>query len=160
MPDNSMTNFSSSHGRKATRNKIGTWLADKPYENMRKIKQAKHGPEWHIQQDLIEFLKARGWLVERLIGNAFQTGIPDLYAHHPKWGARWIDAKVDGHYSFTKAQKRKWPEWEKHGVGIWILTGADQDNYDKLFKAPNWRDYWKDSWGELVDIDKLLEEMV
>jgi hypothetical protein len=121
--------------------------------------RAKHGPEYRIQSDLIDYLEARGWLVERLIGNAFQVGIPDLFAHHPKWGSRWIDVKVEGKYSFTKAQKLKWPKWEKFGVGIWILTGADQDNYDKLFAFPNMRDYWKDSWGELPDIDKLLEEM-
>ena len=127
---------------------------------MRKIRQPKHGPEWHIQQRLIAFLETRGWLVERMIGNAFQTGIPDLFLSHPKWGQRWVDAKVEGHYSFTKAQKRKWPEWEKHGVGIWILTEANQEQYDKLFAPPNWRDYWKDSWGELPDIDRLLEEIV
>jgi hypothetical protein len=119
--------------------------------------RARHGPEYGIQKDLIAYLEARGWLVERLIGNAFQLGIPDLFAHHPKWGSRWIDVKVDGKYSFTKAQKIKWPKWERFGVGIWILTGADQANYDKLFKFPNMRDYWKPSWGELPDIDKLLD---
>ena len=119
----------------------------------------KHGDEYRIQKQLIDFLESRGWLVQRLIGNAFQTGIPDLFAHHPKWGSRWIDVKVEGRYSFTKAQKIKWPTWERYGVGIWILTGATQDQYDKLFAAPNWRDYWKTSWGELPDIDTLLEEI-
>ena len=33
------------------------------------------------------------------------------------------------------------------GIGIWILTAATQDEYDKLFKLPNWRAYWKESWG-------------
>jgi hypothetical protein len=126
---------------------------------MRRIRQPKHGPEWHIQQDLIRFLEARGWLVERLIGNAFQTGIPDLYCHHPKWGSRWIDVKQPGRYSFTKAQKRKWPKWERFGVGIWILTGATQQQYDLLFQAPNWRAYWKESWDQLPDIETLLEQI-
>jgi hypothetical protein len=118
----------------------------------------KHGEEYRIQKQLIDFLEARGWLVERLANTAFQVGIPDLYCHHPKWGSRWIDVKVEGKYSFTKAQRFKWPKWEKYGVGVWILTGADQDNYDKLFKAPNMRSYWKKSWDK-PDIDKLLEEM-
>ena len=126
---------------------------------MRRIRQPKHGPEWHIQQDLIRFLEVRGWLVERLIGNAFQTGIPDLYCHHPKWGSRWIDVKQPGRYSFTKAQKRKWPKWERFGVGIWILTDATQEQYDLLFQAPNWRAYWKESWDKLPDIDTLLEQI-
>lgn len=128
--------------------------------SMSKIKKAIHGPEFYIQQDLIKFLRVRGWLVERMIGNAFQMGVPDLYCYHPKWAERWVDVKRPGKgYSFTKAQKFKWPVWESFGVGIWILTGADQENYDRLFKPPNWRDYWKPSWGEIPDIDALLDEL-
>jgi hypothetical protein len=69
--------------------------------------------------------------------------------------------KVEGKYNFTKAQKIKWPVWEKFGVGIWILTGADQENYDKLFQSPNWRDYWKDSWKTptQANIDALLDQI-
>lgn len=126
---------------------------------MRRIRQPRHGPEWHIQQDLVRFLKTRGWLVERLIGNAFQTGIPDLYCHHPKWGGRWIDVKQPDRYSLTKAQRRKWPEWERFGVGVWILTGAAQEQYDLLFQAPNWRAFWKRSWDKRPDIDTLLEQI-
>jgi hypothetical protein len=126
---------------------------------MGKIKRSSHGPEWHIQQDLIKFLEARGWLVERMIGNAFQTGIPDLYCHHPKWDYRWIDVKVKGRYSFTKAQKHKWPLWEKYGAHIWILTGATQEQYDLLFGPPNWRQFWKSSWDTKIDIDALLDEL-
>jgi hypothetical protein len=127
---------------------------------MSKIRKPAHGPEWYIQQDLIEYLQARSWHVERLVGNAFQTGIPDLYVFHRKWGERWIDVKQPKHYSFTKAQKRKWPEWERAGIGIWILTAATQEEYDKLFGPPNWRQYWKPSWGDLPDVDALLDELV
>ncbi len=115
--------------------------------------------EYKIQLALIYFLKTRGWLVERMIGNAFQQGIPDLYCHHPKWGYRWIDVKRPGKYSFTRAQKRKWPEWARKGVGIWILTAATQEEYDKLFKHPNIDFYWKKSWGELPNIDAMLEHI-
>jgi len=123
--------------------------------------RTKHGPEYHIQKLLIDFLEARGWLVERLIGNAFQVGVPDLYCYHPKWGSRWIDVKNPGHYSFTKAQKIKWPKWEHYGVGIWIITSADQAGYDLLFKPPNWRQFVKKSWKipTQQDIDALLSEM-
>lgn len=123
------------------------------------IRRAKHGLEWHIQRDLTVYLKVRGWHVERMIGNAYQTGIPDLYVAHLKWGTRWIDVKrPDSTYSFTKAQKLKWPVWESFGIGIWILTGADQENYDKLFKPPNWRDYWKQSWGAIPNVQEMLDE--
>ena len=126
---------------------------------MGKIIRAKHGREWYIQKDLIEYLKTRKWLVERMIGNAFQVGIPDIYCHHPKWGGRWIDCKVKGKYSFTQAQKLKWPIWEKYGVGIWILTAADEDEYSKLMKPPNWREFWKPQWNDTPDINKLLDDV-
>lgn len=130
---------------------------------MGSIRRAKHGPEFYIQQDLIVFLKARGWHVERMIGNAFQMGIPDLFIAHPKWGQRWLDVKRPGkNYSFTKAQKLKWPVWEAFNIPIWILTAATQEEYDKLFQPPNWRDFWKESWGAiptLADIDAMLDEL-
>ena len=123
------------------------------------IKRSNTRPEWHIQQALIRYLEARDWLVEHTHGNLYQQGFPDLFIHHIKWGYRWIDCKVKGKYSFTKAQKQKWPLWEQHGVGLWILTGANQEEYDKLFAPPNWRMFWKAKWGELPDIEKLLSEI-
>lgn len=116
-------------------------------------------PETKIRDSLVEYLVPRGWLVEITHGNAYQTGFPDLLLAHPKWGQRWVDVKVRGKYSFTKAQKLKWPLWEQHGIGIWILVEATQEEYDKLFGPPNWRKYWKKSWGELPDIDALIEEL-
>jgi hypothetical protein len=94
-----------------------------------------------------------------MIGNAFQRGIPDLYCYHPKWGERWIDVKVKERYSLTKAQRHKWPIWEKYRVGIWILTAADQEEYDKLFLPPNWRRFWNPKWDKQPDIDSLLDEI-
>jgi hypothetical protein len=126
---------------------------------MSRLGRPAHGPEWYIQRDVITFLRTRGWLVERMVGNAFQYGIPDLYCHHPKWGGRWVEIKNPGKYSFTREQKVKWPVWEKFGCGIWILTGANQQEYDKLFAPPNWREFWKPSWGNVPDIDELLNEL-
>ena len=100
---------------------------------MARICKPVHGPEWHIQKDVIRFLEARGWNVEHTHGNLYQTGFPDLYAAHKKWGTRWIDCKQPKKYSFTRAQKQKWPVWEAYGIGIWILTAATQAEYDKLF---------------------------
>jgi hypothetical protein len=121
----------------------------------------KHGPEYKIQKAIIDFLSARGWHVERIVGGAFQMGLPDLYVAHPKWGQRWVEVKNDGRYSFTRAQKIKWPVLEMYGVGIWILKGATQEEYDKLFAPPNWRDYVKKTWKMPTrqEIDKLLSEM-
>jgi len=117
----------------------------------------KHGPEYSIQADVIQFLQARGWHVERMIGNAFQMGIPDIYCYHKKWGERWIDIKNPVHYEYTKAQRWKWPIWEAAGIGVWIMVGATDEEYDKLFKPPNLRDYWKPKYD--IDIDGLLDDL-
>jgi hypothetical protein len=45
------------------------------------------------------------------------------------------------------------------------MTGADQAQYDRLFQAPNWLDYWKDVWGDPrkylkgPDIDSILDQI-
>lgn len=123
-------------------------------------KHISHGPEYYIQRDLINFLEARQWIVERMIGNAYQTGIPDLYVMHKQKGTRWIDVKVEGHYVFTKAQRRKWPIWEQQRVGIWILTAATEEQYDRLFKPPNMRDYWNPAWDNpMEELDGLIDDM-
>ena len=62
-------------------------------------------------------------------------------------------------YSFTKAQKRKWPKWDRKGVGIWILTAANQGAYDLLFQPPNWKQFWKAFWVSFLDIDALIDEL-
>lgn len=123
------------------------------------ITKPKHGPEYGIQEELREFLEVRGWMVERFANNALQMGIPDLYAHHPTWGGRWIDVKVEGRYSFTRAQKIKWPQWEKFNCGVWILVAASEAEYAKLMGPPNFRTYWKPSWDHQYDFEALYQDM-
>lgn len=115
-------------------------------------------PEEKIRADLRQFLQDRQWLVEITHGNRYQSGIPDLYIAHVKYGTRWIDVKNPERYSFTPAQRLKWPLWEAYRIGIWILTAATQDQYDLLFKPPNWRDYWRDSWTP-PDLKTLLKSV-
>lgn len=111
------------------------------------------------QQALVRYLTLRGWFVVTFIGNAYQTGVPDVWAHHPQFGFRWIDLKRPGAYSFTRAQRAKWPKWDAAGVGIWILEGDGENEYAKLFRLPNWRDYWKAAWGDPTPlIDELAEQ--
>jgi len=119
------------------------------------------GPEWYIRRDIKEMLETRGWHVEIMVGSAFQTGIPDLYCFQRRWGERWVDAKQPKNYTFTKAQKFKWPIWERVGIGIWIMVAATQTEYDKLFQPPNWRSYVKKSWKipTAEEIDRMLGEI-
>lgn len=130
--------------------------------------RAAHGSEFHIQNRWVAFLGAKGWHVERMVGNAYQSGIPDLLLGHKQYGTRFVDIKVYGSYSFTKAQKIKWPIWEKFGIGVWILGANSPDectkthmlsDYELLFQPPNFRNFWKPSWGEKPDIDAMLDDL-
>lgn len=130
--------------------------------------RAGHGPEFHIQNRWVDFLEGKKWYVERLVGNAYQSGIPDLFIAHPDHGTRWVDIKVYGSYNFTKAQRLKWPLWEKAGIGIWIIGARSPDEctkefmineYPILMDTPNWRQFWRDSWDIKPDIDKMLEDL-
>lgn len=118
--------------------------------------------ELHIQRELVEFLRTRGWHVERMLADAYQNGIPDLFCFNRKWGMRWVEIKRPEGYSVTLRQRQKWPVWEKAGIGIWILTAATQQQYDLLFRPPNWRDFWKPSFQTptTADIDAMLDELV
>lgn len=109
---------------------------------MRKtVKTTKMELESSIQDRVREFLRLRGWKTFRLHGNAFQKGLPDLYAAHPLHGPRWIEIKRPKDYKFTQHQKRVFPELESAGEKIWILVDATMNEYMKLFEAPNWREY-------------------
>ena len=61
-------------------------------------------------------------------------------------------------YSFTKAQKLKWPVWEAFGIGIWILRPQAKLNTTSCSRAQLAR-LWKASWGRVPDIDALLDEL-
>ena len=119
--------------------------------------RSMHGPEWRIQKDFIRYLEDRGWLVERMIGNMMQFGIPDLYIAHKEHGDRWVDLKNPVSYEFTFRQIEKWKVWEKHGVGIWIITC--NDDYHKLFEPPNMMKFWKPRYDDIPTVDELLEEL-
>jgi len=102
--------------------------------------------EYRIQSALVKFLEIRGWLVQRMSADAFLKGFPDLFCAHKKLGTRWVEVKRPGGHALTKAQRRKWSLWDELGIGIWILTAATQEEYNKLYKPPNWRDFCKEEF--------------
>jgi hypothetical protein len=122
--------------------------------------RSKTGPEAIIQREFIKYVQLRGWWVERMIGNALQKGIPDIYIFHPEHGDRWIDLKNAKGYEFTTAQRIKWPLWEKFGRDIWIITGWADEDYDKLFNPCNWRDYWKPKYDQqATELEQDMKEL-
>jgi len=130
---------------------------DEPWANL----MSQDKPESQIQEELIEFLKAHQWHVEPISADAFQNGLPDLFCAHKDLGTRWVEVKRPTGYTFTLRQRQRWPVWEEFGIGIWILTAATQEEYDKLFKPPNWHDYWKEGFRvpTQADIDAMFDEM-
>lgn len=105
-------------------------------------------PEHVIQEDIIELLERRGWFVKPTIGSAAQQGFPDLYATHANYGPRWIEVKRPDRTGnvFTAAQLEDFPKFSKHGAGVWVLTGATEPEYRKLFQPANWWSFltpWK-----------------
>jgi hypothetical protein len=114
--------------------------------------RSKNGPEYKIRERFIALLRSRGWYVKIQHGNAYTSGLPDLIATHKEYGLRFPECKNPESYEFTNAQIHTFPELDANGFPIHVITGADEENYQRLFKAPNWRDYWKSKY------DKILHE--
>lgn len=97
-------------------------------------------PEALVQDAVIKLLRNYGWYVKVMIGNAFQSGVPDLFATHSRYGARWIEIKLPNMKGsrFTAAQLEEYPKLCANGSGVWILTSDSDEEYQKLFKKFNW----------------------
>lgn len=106
-----------------------------------KITDYQKGEEAVIQLAVIDFLTLKGWFVKSTHGNMYQSGFPDLWASHHQFGSRWIEVKKPKGYSFTAAQLRDFPKMCAFGSGVWIMTGATEDQYRCLFKPCNWSHY-------------------
>ena len=113
-------------------------LGPVPERTKRGPKKGSRQPEGIIQSDIIKMLKLKDWYTINMHGNEYQMGVPDLYCCHKRHGTRWIEVKRKEKYRFTPAQIDVFPELAAKGVGIWILTGATEHEYSKLFKPANW----------------------
>lgn len=105
------------------------------------VPKPSKGPESKIQEALVLYLRAREWIVRATHGNTFQSGFPDLYCAHARYGARWIEVKNSAAYSFTPAQREFFPLLSSAGIGVWILIAATEDEYLKLWQPANWHHY-------------------
>lgn len=110
---------------------------------MGKIKKhGRAGPEAIVQARIIAMLRSKGWYVRETHGNIYQTGFPDLFACSSSFGWRWIEVKDPNRKGkaslFTPAQMEVFPRFAAEGIGIWILIGASDVEYNKLFSPANW----------------------
>lgn len=102
---------------------------------------AKLREEADIQDALITLLTLRGWLCKPTHGNMYQSGFPDVFTSHVRFGHRWVEVKKPKGYSFTPAQIEWFPQLCAAGSGVWVLTAATEHEYLKLFKPFNWHMY-------------------
>jgi len=74
----------------------------------------------------------------------FQSGFPDLYCTHAKFGPLWIEVKLPGMRGsrFTKAQKEWFPKLSANGTRIYIIVAATETEYQKLFGPENWLEWF------------------
>ena len=108
--------------------------------------KVKTGPEAKIQEAITKKLKYLGWLVKATHGNMFQSGFPDLFCAHVRYGQRWVEVKNPVSYKFTPAQREWFPQFSAAQCGIWILISDSESEINKLFGPPNWHTYlsiWK-----------------
>lgn len=104
-------------------------------------KKPRERPEAKIQAEIKARLESLGWFVRETHGNAYQSGFPDLYATHPRFGQRWIEVKNSVQYHFTPAQIKCFTTWSGHGIKIWVLSSAEDSELKKLFAPANWHEY-------------------
>jgi hypothetical protein len=107
------------------------------------VKRKSKRPESRIQDMIILMLRGKGWFVKPTHGNMFQSGFPDLFCTHTRYGQRWIEVKLPDMKGshFTGAQLEDFPKLCANGSGVWILTAATELEYQKLFARPNWYQY-------------------
>ncbi len=117
----------------------------------RRPPKEKRGPEAKIQLAIIMYLRGLGWHVMQTHGNMYQSGFPDLFCTHSRYGQRWVEVKNPKSYKFTPAQLEDFPKICANGSGVWVLIAATDDEYGKLFKAPNWFTYLSE-WRRLGDL--------
>lgn len=102
----------------------------------------KFGPEGIIQDQIISKLRSDDWYCIETYGNMFQSGLPDVYCCHAKYGSRWIECKNPNGYKFTDAQLKVFPRFGAESIGIWIMMSIS--DIPKMFGPPNWYHYlWK-----------------
>jgi len=107
----------------------------------------KDDPERRVRDEVRDYLVLRGWFVKITHGSVYSEGLPDIIACHNTYGQRFIEVKLPNMKGsrFTPAQLRDFPQFVSHGCGIWIITGGNEEEYQKLFKPQNlW--YYLDAW--------------
>ncbi len=101
---------------------------------------AKTNPETIIQSAIMRMLTRKGWLVKRMGASQYLVGFPDLFAYHQVYKTRLIEVKTSTG-KLEKSQIKEFTRFAKYDCGVWVLKGASQEEYNKLFAPANWWTY-------------------
>ena len=107
---------------------------------MEPLKIKTRNEEALIQLAIIKELRNKLWFVKDTHGNMYQSGFPDLYCVHRRYGARWLEVKTpsrSGSSAFTPAQLETFPDLVAHGAGVWVAT-THVDVETILMRPCNW----------------------
>lgn len=96
------------------------------------------GPEAKGALRIRRYLEARGWLVIKLHGGKYQSGLPDFFIIHIVHGLKWMETKAKGE-KLRRSQLGMFGLLDKFGQEVFVLT--DEQDYPKLFNKPNWREF-------------------
>lgn len=112
---------------------------------MEPLAKSKVRDEAKVQREIIDHLTLRGWYVQSTHGNAYQSGLPDLFCCHQSYGARWVEVKKKEKYAFTESQLTVFTKFASKNIGVWVMT--DPLQYNCLFSPANWYTYLLNSRG-------------
>jgi len=100
----------------------------------------KRNVEALIQTAITKELMFKGWFVKDTHGNLYQSGFPDLFCCHTRYGHRWVEVKQPTGYRFTPAQLETFPKMCAHGSQVWVAT-THEGIEELLMKPSNWHMY-------------------
>ncbi len=104
-----------------------------------KFKQPKKQTESIGANRLVMYMRAHGWIIDKLGGGPYTVGWPDFFAWHPQHGLKWIETKAPGG-KLRKSQIDRFKRWSRAGLDVYVLE--DETHYRRLFaQHPNWREY-------------------
>lgn len=96
-----------------------------------------------------------GWYCRVTHGNKYQSGLPDIYCCHRRYGTRWVEVKRPTGYRFTNDQVNVFHRFASKGIGVWVLTSEQDHERNKLFAHANWWAYLSTGSQINVPIDKI-----
>lgn len=102
-------------------------------------------PESILQEKIRDHLRGKGFFVQNIHGNKFQSGLPDLYCHCTKYPHRWVEIKTpdrarEFNGGLSPRQMAVFGEMASYGIEIWVLTSV-HDWTLLIHPQGNWRKY-------------------